>query len=539
MYLLGQGIFAQKLTLKITSKEPLENTFLQKINYTDSHKDTLSLYKEIEKIDLLLKKTGYFLHQKEITQAIKNEYTVSYTLGFRVQSVHIYIPNTVNHKKRGDTLKLKTGNVESFLNTISNQLDQEGKSFSEVSLKNLKLKKNSLLATLQVNERNVRKIDNIIIKGYSSISDRVITYDLNVKKNDVFSSEKLNEISTLTRSLLFVEEIKPPEVLFAKDSTILYLYLKKKSNNSFDGIVSFASNDNNNKLLFNGTVDLKLKNLFDGGENVSVFWNSIGNQKQEFSLAAQIPYVFNSRISPDVRFNLYKQDSTFLNTEFNPKLRYKINSKSSVSLNYLNLTSNNLKESITSNNIESFDRSLLGIGYQYKSPKTTVLGQTGLNISVEALFGNRNTDTKKSQQYEFNLEVSNTFVLNERNQIYIRNQTGILLSDFLLENEVFRIGGANSIRGFNEQSIFTSQFSYINMEYRYVTSRTSYLYSISDIGFIKTINDLTESIFGLGFGYLFSIKKTQVNLGLVVGRQPSEGFNLNSSKFIINWKSFF
>lgn len=479
------------------------------------------------------------MHQKVVTQTIKNEYTVSYSLGFRVQSIHIYIPNTINHKKRGDTLKLKTSDVESFLHTVSNQLDQEGRSFSEVSLKNLKLKDNNLLATLQVNERNIRKINNIIIKGYSNISDKVITYDLNVQKNDLFSSKKLSEISNLTKSLLFVEEIKPPEVLFAKDSTILYLYLKKKSNNSFDGIVSFASNDNNNKLLFNGTVDLQLKNLFDGGENVSVFWNSIGNQKQEFSLSTQIPYVFNSRISPDVRFNLYKQDSTFLNTEFNPKLQYKINSKSSISLTYVNLTSNNLKESITSNNIESFSRSLFGIGYQYKSPKTTILGQTGFNISFESLFGSRNTNMDKSQQYELNLELSNTFVLNERNQIYIRNQTGILLSDFLLENEIFRIGGANSIRGFNEQSIFTSQFSYINMEYRFVTSKSSYLYSISDVGFVKTINALTETIFGLGFGYLFTMKKTQVDLGFVLGRQPSEGFNLNSSKFIINWKSFF
>ena len=479
------------------------------------------------------------MHQKEVTQTIKNEYTVSYSLGFRVQSVHIYIPSTINHKKRGDTLKLKTSDVESFLHTVSNQLDQEGKSFSEVSLKDLKLKDNNLLATLQINERNIRKIDNIIIKGYSNVSDRVITYDLNVQKNDLFSSKKLSEISNLTRSLPFVEEIKPPEVLFAKDSTILYLYLKKKSNNSFDGIVSFASNDNNNKLLFNGTIDLKLKNLFDGGENLSVFWNSIGNQKQEFSLSTRIPYVLNSRISPDVRFNLYKQDSTFLNTEFNSKLQYKINSKSSISLNYVSLTSNNLKESITSNNIESFNRSLFGIGYQYKNSKTTILGQTGFNISFEALFGSRNTDIDKSEQHEFNLELSNTFVLNERNQIYIRNQTGILLSDFLLENEVFRIGGVNSMRGFNEQSIFTSQFSYLNMEYRFVTSRTSYLYSISDVGFVKTINDLTESIFGLGLGYLFSIKKTQVNLGFVLGKSSSSDFDFNNAKLNISFVSFF
>lgn len=527
------------MTLKITSKNPIEDKFLQKIEYKSNHKDTISVYKELEKIDLLLKNNGYFLHQKEITQTTSNNFIVWYSLGFQVTYVHIYIPETINHKKKGDTLKLKTNEVESFLKTISIGQDEQGRSFSEVSLKNLLLKNNTLLATLKIDQRKIRKIDNIIIKGYSNISDRIIRHDLNIRINDIFNTEKLNEISRLTNTLPFLEEIKAPDVLFAKDSTILYLYLKKKGNNSFDGIVSFASNDSNNKLLFNGTLDLKLNNIFDGGERTSIFWNSIGNERQEFSLKTQIPYIFNSRFSPNVHFNLYKQDSTFLNTKFNPKLTYKVDSKSSISFNYLSLTSNNLKESVINNNIESFNKNLIGLGYQYRDHKINTLNFSGLNISFDALLGSRNSNTNQSQQFQFNLEVSNTFSLNERNHIFVRNETGVLLSDLLLENEIFRIGGANSIRGFNEQSIFTSQFSYINMEYRYVTSRTSYLYSISDIGFVKTIDNLTESIFGLGFGYLFRIQKSEVNLGFVVGRQPSQGFSLNNSKFIINWKSFF
>lgn len=526
------------MTLKITSEDPIEATFLQKIDYTNTHVDSISLFKEIAKIDNLLKNSGYFLHQKKVTNPTKNEFVILYSLGFRVTDVHIYIPENIDHPNKGGTIKLKTNEVQPFLETLSNQQDSAGRSFSEVSLKNISLDKNHLRATLDINQRKIRKINNIIVKGYSNISDRIITHDLNIQINDIFSSRKLDEISTLTRTLPFIEEIKPPEVLFAKDSTILYLYLKKKGNNSFDGIVSFASNDNNNKLLFNGTLDLKLNNIFDGGESASIFWNSIGNERQEFSLTSRIPYIFNSRISPTIRFNLYKQDSTFLNTEFNPRLDYKINSKSSISLNYQSLTSNNLKESIT-NNIESFDRSLIGIGYKYKSLRATSFADTSLNISFEALMGQRNSDTSNDQQYQFGLEVSNTFSLNQRNQIYIRNQTGILLSDLFLENEIFRIGGVNSIRGFNEQSIFTSQFTYMNMEYRYVTSKTSYLYSISDVGFIKTIDDLTESIFGLGFGYLFSIKQTQVNLGLVLGKSSNNDFDFNDAKLNVSFVSFF
>lgn len=406
-----------------------------------------------------------------------------------------------------------------------------------MSLKNISLTKDTLFATLYIKDENTRRINTIIIKGYDNISKKILKFDLDIRKNDVFNKRKLRNISTLTKAVPYLEEIKAPEVLFTKDSTLLYVYLKKKSNNSFDGIVSFASNENKKGILFNGTADLKLNNLLHGGESLSIFWNSIGDEKQEFSLKTKIPYIFNSRVTPEIRFNLYKQDSVFLNTEFYSKILYKLNQKSSISINYSSLTSNNLKESIMNNNIESFDKSLLGLGYQFQDFLSN--SSNGLYIYFEGLFGSRKSVISKSEQTKFNLEVSNTFVLNNRSHIYLKNETGILSSDTFLDNEVYRIGGANSIRGFNEQSIFTSQFSYINLEYRYLTSKTSYLYTISDFGLVKGLNSSNQSLIGIGLGYLFTVKNSQVNIGYALGKSSSSNFNFDNSKIIINFKSYF
>lgn len=494
---------------------------------------------EILKIDRLLKKRGYFLFEKQIIQKSQYELIVVYKLGFLVSHAHIYVPKSINHPKKGDSIRLKISEVESFLQNMVLNKDLIGKSFSEISLKNLSVNKNILYATLHIKESTVRKVNTIIVKGYERIAKKTIQYDLNINEGDLFNKRKLNTISQLTKTLPFVEEIKPPEVLFTKDSTILYLYLRKKRNNSFDGIASFASKENNGGVLFNGTADLKLNNILDGGERLTIFWNSIGNERQEFSLSSKVPYIFNSRISPEVSFNIYKQDSTFLNTQFHSKILYKLNSKSSISFNYSSLASNNLKEDIVNNNVESFNNNLLGIGYSYQGLTTNSLVPTGFTLFFEALYGTRKSDNSNDPQTKINLDVSNIFSFNPRNQIYIRNQTGILLSDIFLENEIYRIGGVNSIRGFNEQSIFTSRYSYINLEYRYLTSRASYFYSISDFGIAKTLNASNETILGLGFGYLFTIKNTQVNLGYVLGKSTDNDFNLSNSKLNISFKSYF
>lgn len=512
---------------------------MQKIDYTTQHKDSTSLFTEIQKVTSFLKRKGYFLLQKKVTQATKNEYFAFFSLGFQVTQVHIYIPEKIDHPKKNDTLKLKTVDVEPFLENLSAQQNKKGKSFSEISLKNLRLDNHILHASLFLKEENTRTISSILLKGYEELSPSIIEHDLQIKKGQLFTKEKLKDISKYTNSLQFIEEIKPPEVLFTKDSTIVYLYLKKKKQNSFDGIVSFASNEEKKGILFNGTVNLQLNNFINGGEHLSIFWNSIGNEKQEFSLKTRIPYVFNSRISPEISFNLYKQDSTFLNTEFNAKIAYKLTYESQILFSYSAASSNNLKENITNNNIESFDNSLYGIGYQYKGYPSNLLNNEGFHMYIEALYGKRKSPINNSQQTKINLELSNTFILNPRNQLYARNRTGALISDDFLENEIYRIGGANSIRGFNEQSIFASQFSYINLEYRYLTSKNSYLYSITDFGLIKTLDNSNESVIGLGLGYLFNIKNSQVNLGYALGKSTTSSFDFNQSKIIINFKSFF
>ncbi|QMU63689.1 MAG: hypothetical protein GKR88_04910 [Flavobacteriaceae bacterium] len=538
--LLIQGSFAQKLTFTISAEDAIEHAFLQKIAYDTIHKDKHSLNLEVEKIGRFLKRKGYFLYETSFMEEPAGKYTVVFKLGFRVTNVHIYIPKQVHHPKRGDTLVLKTAEVEPFLEALTRSKDREGKSFAEVSLEKFRLKDTILSATLKVKEKKSRRVDAFIVKGYEAISKKIIRHDLNINKGALFNKEKLKEISGLTKALPFVSEIKPPEVLFTKDSTVLYIYLKKKNNNSIDGIASFASNENSGELLFNGMLDLKLNNILNGGEHLSILWNSVGNERQAFFFKTNIPYIFDSKLSPELQFDLYKQDSTFLNTSFHAKLSYKINNISGISFNYSDRTSNNLKEDITNNAVEAFDNSLYGVGYHYKNATFKYTQTAMTTLYVEVLFGTRNSVVLPTEkQTKFHMEFSKLFVLNSRNQYYLKNETGVLISDSFLNNEVYRIGGANSIRGFNEQSIFTPQYSFFNLEYRYLTSATSYLYSISDIGVAKKINNTYETLLGLGIGYLTTLNTSQINLGYVLGKSSSSTFDFSNSKLMVSWKAFF
>jgi hemolysin activation/secretion protein len=381
-----------------------------------------------------------------------------------------------------------------------------------------------------------RTINKVIIKGYETFPKSFIKHYFNIKKETVFNQQKITTISNASKNLQFITEIKPPEVLFTKDSTVLYIYVKKNQNNSFDGLVNFASEENGS-VLFNGHIDLKLNNVLNTGENFELFWNSIGNERQEFKLSTEIPYLFNTVITPKISFSIYKQDSTFLNTKFNSKLFYNINPKTKLGFTYSSENSENLGESIN-NNIQTYSNYFLGFQFQYRRPKRDFFFNDTFYIEINPSIGKRKTENTAVNQFKIEATASYIWDLTPRSSIFIQNKTEHLNSDIFIDNEIFRIGGANSIRGFNEQSIFTNSYTLFNLEYRFLTSQKSYFYSITDFGDIKT-SLKKETLLGIGLGYLFTTKNSQINLSTAIGKSSSQDFDFKNSKLIISWKSFF
>ena len=531
------NINAQEISLNITSEKENEVIVLDKLKYIQNHTDTISLNTELIRISNYFKKLGYFTNTIDKIEKKNKKYIAFFSLNNKVENAIIKINSDSkiyfeNLKIKNNTITIQIRNLETTLTDISKKLDEQGKSFSKVQLKNILLKDKTLIADLFINQSKKRIINSVIVKGYDNFPKSYLKNFFNIKPNTTINQDKIKEISKASTSLSFIKEIKPPEILFTQDSTLLYLYLNKKQNNSFDGIVSFASKENGD-VLFNGNINLLLNNILDTGEKFELFWNSIGEEKQEFKLSTEIPFIFNSKLSPQISFSIYKQDSTFLSTKFDSKLFYNINPKTKFAFTYNSESSENLKSDL-SNNIETFSNYFLGFEFQYRIPKNDFFLNDKFYLEINPTFGIRKTDNESSNQFKIETSASYIWDLNLRNSIYIKNKIGYLNSDSFINNELFRIGGANSIRGFNEQSIFTKKYTYTNLEYRYLSSQKSYLYTITDIGIINNKN-----IIGFGIGYLFNTNNTQVNLNLSTGKENSQNIDFKSIKLTINWRNYF
>jgi len=535
-------IFGQKNELILVAKDTIQNRIVSEIYHTKKHLQKKDALDEIDRILQQVKKGGFFTARIDSISKTNKELIAYLDLGKKINEIIIVTKkdNTNGIIDSGiDSIKIKTREFSDLTNQLLEQIDRKGNSFSEITYVNPLLKNDTLLLEMKISNSSSRKIDKVITRGYEDFPKKFITKYFLIDKNTVFSKQKLNQVSALSNKLDFIKEKKAPEVLFKKDSTHLYLFLDKIGTSSFDGLVNFSSKENGKGLLLNGNLDLKLNNTFNTGEKFEIIWNKVSDEKTDFKINSYVPYILNSKFSTTLEFYLYRQDSTFINTNFELKTDYSINQKSHASILYSSEKSNYLLN-ISNNDLASYSNYFIGLGYELKKSSTSNLYKYKNGLNLNLTFGKRKTDTESINQLKFHFSAFANVQINNRGYLNIKNESGLLTSRNYLLNELFRIGGANSIRGYNEQSIFTNGYSYSNIEFRYSLDTSSYLYSITDLGVYKenTTNKIKKLI-GIGAGYQFRINNNLVNLGYVISTNSSTNAELNSSRLVVRWTSFF
>src|SRR5690606_19532993 len=135
--------------------------------------------------------------------------------------------------------------------------------------------------------------------------------------------------------------------------------------NSFDGFLGFGTNEDTNKLQFDGYLNLNLTNNLNYGESFRLLYKSDENDQKTFQSELTLPYIFSSPIGLDLQLYIFRRDSSFTTTNQFAKLHYQINSKHKIYAGITSTQSNNLLNNSASNLITDFDSSFFTSAYEY------------------------------------------------------------------------------------------------------------------------------------------------------------------------------
>ncbi|MFD2601291.1 hypothetical protein [Flavobacterium suzhouense] len=536
---------AQSLHLKIEGSSESETKIIDSLSYNKTHENVKTINEEATTLSGKLLKIGYLennlIERNKINDSL---FLYKYVIGTKTRNIHIYTGKLSAETKqllelKNDTITLPISDVESFMSGHVAALEKKGYSLSSMQLTDYSSKGNSLSATLKASTEKKRTLNNIVIEGYTKFPEGIRKNITRQYKGKTFNQENLQRIYNDFSALRFVNQIRYPEILFKQDTTKVYVYLEKAKPNTFDGFIGF-SNDDQNKVTFNGYLDLLLNNVLNTGEKFNLFWKSDGNKQTTFNAALELPYIFRSPIGLKGSLKIFKQDSTFQNTatDINIGYYFSYNSKLFVglqqtqSVDIQNLNNSSLSDFNNSFVTSTFDFTDYNLDDFIFPEKTIAL--------IKAGTGKRTSKTGNSDQYFIQANFSHNLYLNKQNLINLKTQDYYLKSNSYIINELFRFGGINSIRGFNENSLQANLLLSLMAEYRYILSPNMYVHSITDYAYFEDETSKTQNnLLGLGFGFGLLTKTGLFNIIYANGSSNNQQIKLSNSIIHISFRTRF
>ena len=482
-------------------------------------KDSLSAVKFL---DSLSQNNYFFTELKDVKKdSIKTE--IYFDKGKNYNRVNVSLSQEISSELKSDR-HFFTKNFDSLKQVINKKYIDKGYAFSRVKSKFIGMKNDIPQVEISIIKDQQRKIDGFVLKGYERAPKRFVKNLEKEFRGKIYDEKNLLAINKELQNHQFVMLERPPQTLFTKDSTQIFLFLKKKKVNTFDGILGFG-NDKTEKFTFNGTLNLNFRNMFNGFESVGIYWQRNPDKGQTFDLNVDVPYLFKSNVGTNLNIDIFRQDSTFANVKLLPSFYYHLSNRQKIGVRGTFETSSVLDSLYTQG--QDYNKKGIGVWYNFTEPTEIELfiHKTRLRFEANILRTNYTVNDVKANQMQYFFLGERNFHIKGNHYLNLRGETGLMSSkNEFTNNELMRFGGWNSMRGFNENSLFADFYYYGNAEYRYLIGSQAFFDVFGQYG--KLNNKLLGVkpqlySFGIGFNFFLPIglMSFQISNGNEFGNQ--------------------
>ncbi|MBI3502259.1 MAG: BamA/TamA family outer membrane protein [Bacteroidetes bacterium] len=436
---------------------------------------------------------------------------------------------------------------------ILSYCENNGYPFASVKLDSMKISGEKISASLNLQKNILIKIDSVANRGVAKISSVYLQSYLGIKNGDLYNESLVKKIGTRIKELPFAKEKIPFRVLFPGENAKVELFLEKKRASQFDGIVGMLPDNKTGKILFTGDVRLKLNNSFNRGELLELNWRRLQASTQDLKTHFTFPFLFKTPFGIDADFKLYKKDSTYLEVNPNIGIQYHLSGENyfKVFVNRKQLTllsTKGLEHLTTLPPYADITSSLYGISVKFEKLDYRLNPRKGYSLIGTIAAGNKIIKKNaqldgsiyiglklNSVQYNSEIDAQIFFPIKNRSTIKFANKSAYLYNENLFLNELFRIGGLKTLRGFDEESIYASAFSIFTLEYRFLFEENSYLFFFGDDAYyenqsISFSGARYDTPYGFGAGISFETKAGIFSINYALGSQLGNPIDLKTGK---------
>jgi outer membrane protein assembly factor BamA len=556
-FLCSVGFAQQAQRLKIVDEKGVD---IRRIApYLNEVVDSLIVYKEANRILSVLQFKGYVLAEVSTVEFRSSETQVNMVLGepyhwvnLKSGNMTLSVANAIGFNGRNfKGRKFDISELEGVFNAVLEYHENSGYPFASVTLNDIDVGSEGVSASIHIIPHQQIIYDEIEIVGNGQVGQKFLQSYLNVKGGAVYSERTIAQVDAKLREIQFLTVAKPSEVSFTKEKAKLIVFVNKRSANQFDGIIGLQQNASTGKLQVVGNLKLNLQNTLKLGETLSLNYQGLPNSSQLLDVKAKVPHVLSTSFGFSPSLYMLKQDTSFLNVNSKIGFDYLLKGSNSIQVFLENKSTSLLATEAYRNNtalpnVLDSKTAFYGVGFAFDNLDYRFNPRKGISFLADLAVGSRKIKRNSaidvqlydglsltSTSYRFFEELNYFRPITDRLVLALRNQSAFLVGKQLLENEFFRLGGQQSLRGFNELSVLATSYSFSNVEMRYLLAQHSFLFAFYNQAYLQyNTKQLRYADFPLGFGagVNFEMELGILSMSYALGKQRNIPLNLRQGK---------
>ena len=447
-----------------------------------------------------------------------------------------------------------------FNRLITKLLDQAadgGYPFANLQLVDIEIAKNNVKGILDYEPGPVIYYDSLTVSPVNFIRPKFLSSYLTTKEGTLFQLKDLEEIENSINRLPYCELIDSIQMSFQNNLCNLSFNLEPVKANKIDALIGFLPNQKSGEgLLVTGYVNLQLQNLFKAGKELSFFWRQFQEQSQKLFIMYKHPNLFHSPMGISLGFDLLKQDTTFLNSDFNIEAFY-LYKRMEISFVTSFKSSRTLSvptDTLALPIIADFNIQQFGVRATYNGLNNSINPLAGARTFIDFQIGNKQIKKNPNiadivyDSVSLNPIQLEAIIGGEINQQIIGplvihmdlTMGAVFNNDQLFANDLMRLGGVNSLRGFNDLELFVSSFGLARIEARIIMNPNSRLFAFFDQSLTdNSVANISDHPYGFGAGMMLDTGQGNLQLVYALGVSAQQSLSLTQSKIHIGYVARF
>ncbi|WP_186753863.1 BamA/TamA family outer membrane protein [Echinicola salinicaeni] len=445
-------------------------------------------------------------------------------------------------------------NILFLIEAIIKEYENNGYPFASVKLDSVGQEGALFSASLHLHQGPLITFDSLRVVGSSKVNEKYLGRYLGLDPGRPYSQNTVDEIGKRLKHHPALKISDNPQVSFQNSEATAYVPLIDRKVNSIDGIIGLLPNETErSKMLVTGQFDLELFNVSGRGRNYGIHWQRLSQYSQNLKIRAEEPMIFGSGIDVKGSFYLLKEDTTFINRDFRIDFGHQLTPSFYIKFFSMRQSGDLLSVSMDQEEVSALPEALdfrfnsYGVHLSFFALDDVFNPRRGWRASLESSVGNKkilmNTAIPEdlydgvdlvALQYYGQFSVENYWKWSPMMMAMIRLRAGKIAGNNVLKNDMFRLGGLRSIRGFNENFFFANQYVYANFEPRFYFENGSYFMGFVDVGLLEQNGMIgerrTDRPVSFGGGLSLDTGQGAFQFILGVGQSNEQQLGMNYAK---------